>query len=374
MNKEHMRRDDLSRPDHECEEVAELLDAYSTHELVGNEKNMVELHLASCHVCQMQLRELQHFRELLTSLRVNTQHSRVDGAMTSIFSAPPFSQLVDAVMNEIVKNEEATMKQAHLSPPFQEHASTSLPSTHSMRRRTWPRSIVFLIAALCVAILASTSLVTVYSLRQSPPNSPASVMQPLIWKVQADQVSVQNSEGAFALKFMDFTPKGFRFFYTVYALNHEGISSVRAYSYLSSNPQAKISLAATVQSLGQLGASNIGVIHVQGLSRAHQIIALQILLFGRKTPAWQLAPLQQLITDPHPNDSIASFSIEQIGHPEIVWYGPVMFEEVAFFKQMASSHSASDSSYIFVRIDDPYIVKVITKAQYLAIAGQQNFF
>jgi hypothetical protein len=173
---------------------------------------------------------------------------------------------------------------------------------------------------------------------------------------------------------MDLTPKGFRFFYTIHALDQKGLPSVKAYSYLSSNPQAKTSLVATVQSLGQLGTSNVGVIHVQGLSRAHQIIALQIIPPGRKTPAWQLAPLDQIIDDPHPNDSTTSFSVEQIGHQEIIWYGPVMFEQVAFFKQTISSHSASHSSYIFVRIDNPRMVTVITKAQYLAIAGQKNFF
>jgi anti-sigma factor RsiW len=199
MSKERMRRGDHSQPDHECKEVAELLDAYATDELVGDEKNTVEKHLASCRACQLQLMELQHFRKLLASLMVNDQHPRIDGAMVPILSNQPSSRLANAVMNEIVKNEGATMKQTHLATPPQERPSTSLPPPRRMKRKIWSRPMGLLVAALCATIVAATLLVVVNSLRQSPRSGTVSVIQPLIWKVRSGQVSVQNAEGTFAL-------------------------------------------------------------------------------------------------------------------------------------------------------------------------------
>jgi hypothetical protein len=46
---------------------------------------------------------------------------------------------------------------------------------------------------------------------------------------------------------------------------------------------------------------------------------------------------------------------------------------VSYVKVVLPGQPVADRSYVFVRSDDPSKVSMITKAQYLAIAGQVNF-
>ena len=59
--------------------------------------------------------------------------------------------------------------------------------------------------------------------------------------------------------------------------------------------------------------------------------------------------------------------------PEVDFYGPVMREQVAYFRGPTPKQQGVSRSYVFLRMDDPVVVSVITQAQYISIAGAENF-
>lgn len=61
------------------------------------------------------------------------------------------------------------------------------------------------------------------------------------------------------------------------------------------------------------------------------------------------------------------------GLPEVDFYGPVMREQVAYFRGPAPKQQGVSRPYVFLRMDDPVVVSVITQAQYISIAGSENF-
>ncbi len=133
-------------------------------------------------------------------------------------------------------------------------------------------------------------------------------------------------------------------------------------------------MVTTVQSLGYLGEFNAGVVHARGLNWVGQIIALQITPPGKSSPALRLAPLKQLLNFSFDSSrAYWGFPVEQTGLPGILWSGPVMMQNVAYFKSTVSNQPGGHAAYIFVRLDDPIVVKVITEKEYLAIVGQRNF-
>ncbi|HLY31322.1 MAG TPA: hypothetical protein VKQ36_09855, partial [Ktedonobacterales bacterium] len=150
---------------------------------------------------------------------------------------------------------------------------------------------------------------------------------------------------------------------------------------LSSHPAATTSLTATNQTLGHIGAYTVGVIHVARRSQAGQIITLQIMpLTSSKVGSditWRLAPLRQIMAEPRPSKARFELATDASGRsnglPEAQWSGVNKLQQVSYVKVVIQGQQVADRSYVFVRSDDPVVVKVITKAEYLAIAGPNNF-
>jgi hypothetical protein len=251
---------------------------------------------------------------------------------------------------------------------FWRHSSPAIADPRKKRLLS-PTSL--LIASLLVVVLVSTFFVVQQNQSKTIPRQPGAVPQPIYWQIQPGQASAQNAAGDFELEYIILNQKEFRFFYALQS-NHQGLPDVKVSSYIQSSPNALTALPTTVQPLGQLGPWNVGVIHTTGLNRTHQIILLQIVAPGERTITWHLEPLIQLRDDPLGGILWRNpININQVGHSTIYWYGPVMQEQVAFFRYTALR---KPPAYIFVRIDDPATVQIINEAQYLAIAGKQNFF
>jgi hypothetical protein len=353
-------------PDYLHEKNVPLLDAYSTHELEEGEQEEVELHLTACRECQRLLATIRHFRGLFTILATDDHRPDIDGETILVQRDHPSSELADNVLNEIAKNGGETMKQEPLPEILQEH-----PLTNRFLRRRSRSSWLSLVAILCAVLLTGSLLVTFTYLHQSS-IGPTSIPPSLAWERYQGQFLAHNAEGIFSIKYIDITSQEFRFFYAVSSSNHRP-PRVSVVSYLASNPGTSTRLVTTVQSLGQLGAFNVGVVHAHVLNRVGQIIALQITpsVESASTPTWRLAPLKQLLNNAFAN---WGFPIEQAELPEVFWYGPVMKEQVGFFKSTGANQPGSRTLHIFLRLDDPVAVKIITQAEYLSIAGQQNFF
>lgn len=356
-----------SYPQEVCEGMFELLDAYTTDELDKDSQEEVCEHLTDCHLCQERLAEIQHLRALLASLSTDEQYHR-EQAAGSNQSRWQNLRIADAVVSEIERRERKGSQQKLHPNIFWRHSSPAIADPRKKRLFS-PTSL--LIASLLVVVLASTFFVVQQNLSKTIPRQPGAAPPPIYWQIQPGQASAQNAAGDFELEYITITPKKFRFFYALRA-NHQGLPHVKVSSYIQSSPDALITLPTTVQSLGQLGPWNVGVIHTIGLNRTHQIILLQVFAPGERTIAWHLEPLIQLRDDARGGILWSNpININQVGHSTIYWYGPVMQEQVAFFRYTALR---KPPAYIFVRIDDPTTVQIISKAQYLAIAGKQNFF
>ncbi len=357
-----------SYPQEVCESMFELLDAYTTDELDRDSQEEVCEHLTNCHLCQERLAEIQHFRVLLASLSPDEQYHREQAAGSSQ-SRWQNLHVADTVVSEIERRERKDSKQKLHPNIFWRHSS---PATTDPRKKRLLSSTSLLIASLLVVVLAGTFFVVQQNQSKTIPRQTGAVPQLIDWQIQPGQASAQNATGDFELEYIILNQKEFRFFYAVRPNHHQGLLHVKVFSYIQSYPNVLTDLAATVQPLGQLGPWNVGVIHTTGLNRTHQIILLQVFAPGERTITWHLEPLIQLRDDPRGGILWRNpININQAGYSTIYWYGPVMQEQVAFFRYTALR---KPPAYIFVRIADPTTVQIINKAQYLAIAGKQNFF
>jgi hypothetical protein len=340
-----------------------LLDSYITDELEHDEREDVKQHIASCSKCRQQLIEIIQARKLITKL-VNDGQYEMNKDVMPITNDHNASWLSDVVLAKINSNERGkqSMEQKQTVKVQQDRLRTKA----FYRKRTWTLGFAIFAAVSFIALLI-ISLTGTFNMTPRGNAVPA----PQVWTLQQGQTLVQNAGGTFALKYIEITSQEFRLFYALNS-SYQGTLHVEAISYLASAPKTITHLLATVQLLGQLSTFKIGVIHMPLLNQAKQIISLQITLLTKNTPSWHIAPLKQLINEPH-NGSRYSFSTDLKELPNITLYGPVMQEQVAFFKDTSLKEPTSSPSRIFLRLDDPTKVAIITQAEYLTIAGKQNF-
>jgi hypothetical protein len=195
------------------------------------------------------------------------------------------------------------------------------------------------------------------------------------WQEQPGQLAATGPAGSFAVKWIQVTPQQLQFYYIFLSTQHNSLQVTASASHLSNTTSAR-SLATTVQVLGQISGYSIGVIHVDWANHVNQLIGLQLTLVsptGAPAATWQLTPLQQVSSDPHP-DGRFQIDTSDSGLPEADWFVAHMgAHTVSYVKIILPGQPVADRSYVFVRSDDPLTVTVITKAEYLAIAGPENF-
>jgi hypothetical protein len=116
---------------------------------------------------------------------------------------------------------------------------------------------------------------------------------------------------------------------------------------------------------------------VARINHANHIIELQLTAVsptGADVGTWHLAPFKQLIPDPHPGSGWYGFNAITTSLPDVSWLDVVEgVHNVSYVKVIVPGQPVADRSYLFVSSDDPVKVMVITKAQYLSIAGPANF-
>ena len=192
------------------------------------------------------------------------------------------------------------------------------------------------------------------------------------WMYQYGQASLQHSHDAFSLKEISITSQEFQFFYA-YTFSHPGVPTITTTSNLEGTSALPLPLATRVQPLGVLGNVNIGVIHARLLNRVNQSIELHISVPGDSALHWKLAPLKQMINDPHPGSFTNRFwDLHPLGIPTIAFDVPITTGQVAYFHLVQPAHSTRQPVYVFLRMDHPTIVSLISKDQFVAIAGPGN--
>jgi anti-sigma factor RsiW len=350
------------------EAMLPLLDAYATDELEQDEQKRIGQHLKSCHECQQRLTEIIRLHKLLATLATNPGQLEMSEGTKQSKRIPRSSGVADAVLAEINshKGRNGKMKQSDV---------IEIPSREQPRtRKKWPRYIAIIAAALCVVILAGAIIITLNSQPKTTGQSPSthnsgepSLAPPnSSWVVEQNQTIVRNTAGTFMVEYIDITKKEFRFFYA-FSSQYQGDPRIEVLSSLPSGSSTAMQLVTTVQPLGNLGSFNVGVIHAPLLDRTGQLLTIQITMPGQHTPTWQLAPLKQPLKEPDPsNPPHYDLYLDQTKFPSITFYGPATEQQVAFFKDTASNH-------VFLRLGDTGPVQIITKAEYLAIAGPKNF-
>ncbi|MGB8346557.1 MAG: zf-HC2 domain-containing protein [Ktedonobacteraceae bacterium] len=351
------------------EAMLPLLDAYATGELGHDEQERITYHLESCHECQQRLTEIIRLRKLLATLAANPSQLEMSEDTKQTWRIPRSSQFADAVLTEINshKGRDERMKQNDI---------VEMPSREQPRtRKIWPRYIAIIAAALCIVILAGAVVITLNLQQRTTGQLPSthsggepSFPPPSnVWEVEQDQTIARNAAGTFAVEYIDVTKKEFRFFYA-FSSQYQGSPRIEVISSPPSGSKAVMQLITAVQPLGSLDSFNVGVIHAPLLDRAGQLLTIQITMPGQHTPTWHLAPLKQLLKEPNPsNPAYYGLYLDQTKFPSITFYGPVMEQQVAFFRDAAPD-------YIFLRLGSTGPVQIITKAEYLAIAGPKNFY
>ncbi|HEY7416170.1 MAG TPA: hypothetical protein VH593_13335, partial [Ktedonobacteraceae bacterium] len=103
---------------------------------------------------------------------------------------------------------------------------------------------------------------------------------------------------------------------------------------------------------------------INGFDKIGQVIQLTITLPGHASAPLYLRPLKQL-HEGKPSEFLSFTSAPNMFSP-VQWYGPVRKEQVVFLK-------SEDGSYLFLRLDSGN-VQIITRQEYLRIAGERNFY
>jgi len=231
---------------------------------------------------------------------------------------------------------------------------------------------------------------------------------PPTWQLQSGQTLLQNAAVILSLKDITITPAEFRFLFVAKTpdqrvLDFAVSSSIDRSSFLgrvrtilgeyrsefSSLAQhamfsrlkwlyrrattgdlqfSERTLETTTQHLGILGGWSVGVVHCERTNRARQEITLHVSLTGSQDFSWHLTPLRQLVWQPHRESARYTLSISQDELPEIQWVGPIMREQVGYFVHKTKKQPGREKRSIFVRLDHPSKVTMLTKSEYLAIA------
>ena len=223
-------------------------------------------------------------------------------------------------------------------------------------------------AVLCVVLIAGFLVILVNAFHQTS----KAVPQATIWSLQPNQTLIRSDKGIFSIKYISITSAELRFFYA-FKSSYKDAPQVNATSYLISAPNNIAHLKVNIESLGQLGDYNVGVIHVDWLNRAVQVIDLSITSQEGSPLIGHITPLKQLQEEPHREAlTHGGITIPQNELPEVQWATPVMMEQVAFFKNTVPHQPGP--THIFVKLDDPSKVEIISQAEYLKIAGMENYF
>ena len=185
-----------------------------------------------------------------------------------------------------------------------------------------------------------------------------------VWNIRSDQLSFKSADGLFALKWVAITPQEFHFFYA-FQFREPGNPRIVVKSYAASRPQSTSNLAITVQPLGQLGPYTISVLHVKRSSYAGQVLSLKITSPGESRFTWSLTPLEQVSQETHENTAYYGFFLDTATLNEVSWHEPAMDQQVSYLEYKAKMGQA----YLFLKRGDPSVVTVITRSEYLSIAG-----
>ncbi len=229
--------------------------------------------------------------------------------------------------------------------------------------RKWGRYIG--IAAMLCAVIFIVFTIALHTTQQ-PPRVSGSVPPQTEWAIQDEQMTIKNNDITFAIKNIDFTHQEFQFFYakrSSQTLHIHVISTV--------DNTGEISLHTYDQPLGKLGMYTLGVLHIQRIDRLNQVLTIEATTQEHPTP-WNIKPLKQLFVDSNPNET-GNIYVGQNNFPDITWYGPVMMQQVAFFKDTSNKNARPDAPHIFLRLGTPNVVSTISKTEYLAIAGPENY-
>ncbi len=123
------------------------------------------------------------------------------------------------------------------------------------------------------------------------------------------------------------------------------------------------------QKLGEVGPYTVGVLHVERKDQANQFIMLQV---QDQALSWMLTALEQKFVYAS-SGSGELISIDQSQLPDITMKGPETSEynkQVGFFKYTPGRPPAGyKAQYVFLKMDYPAKVVLISQAQYIAIAG-----
>lgn len=219
----------------------------------------------------------------------------------------------------------------------------------------------------CVPFVSNTQVATCAN---SPCPGP-----PFPFAERLSEMSASGAAGSFALKMIDINPYQFRFYYVFKSPQPIGLR-VATIAELTASPTT-IPLTTSVQVLGHIGAYTAGVIHVTRARNSAQTITLYITPFATSGsvafPTWSLAPMSQLNGSADAARIWGGLGANPNDMPEAQWSPPVMTQEVSYLRVVISGQPAASRSYVFVRSDDPVRVTVLSKAEYLAIAGTVNF-
>jgi hypothetical protein len=89
--------------------------------------------------------------------------------------------------------------------------------------------------------------------------------------------------------------------------------------------------------------------------------------------SWNLVPLKQVRDEQHEDTGRYEIPSDPGQLPEVEFYGSVVQQQVAYFTDVVPGQPASKTPHVFMRIDDPTAVALITQAEHLSIAGAVNF-
>ncbi|GER92260.1 hypothetical protein KDW_64220 [Dictyobacter vulcani] len=344
-----------------CTAISELLDAYSTNEVSIQEQQQVEQHLSSCQHCQQRLAEIHWLRKMLLETEPVVQDAT---------PARPTSNLADAVIANLQKNAAAS-------------SQISTPVVLAHKRRTvskrWQRPLLLLVAAICL-VLAGTFLLDYMqyqpAIKQAPGGPSVAKQSPSIisWTTQPDQDAISNRDGFFSLLGISINKEEYGFFY-VYRANQGTIRPrLTVTTYQTDKPRTLTNLPTSIQVLGHVGPYEAGYIYAPATDHVQQHVMLRAFKPGQTSVAWQLTPLIQIMPISHMDSSWTFLYVDQKAHPEIQWTGPIRKQAVSLIKYTPTGARKASPIYMFFLGKDSHTLRIITKEDYLKLAGPENFF
>ena len=265
------------------------------------------------------------------------------------------SQMVENIMTKTLHSPNDIHTQPQVLP------EDVIKKSHKQKIRQ--RSITIAACVLVGVTILIVGLIIHFQRPGTPQQARQNTPTTISWSLQTDQTSLRSNQNIFDIKYVVIHAHEILF---VYASTHpiHNILSAQVTTSPGNKILQELPLHSSIQKLGQLGAYDTGIIHVQNLNKVGQIIQLKITFSGSPATIAILQPVKQDGNGSTSDNGYVALTVQTPILAEVQWNAP-LYASLAYFK-------GPNKSYVFLKTALDGGLQVINKEEFLKASKRSS--